>query len=908
MLLLKRGLALAATAALVSGPADSLRVMRVSPSGEGAPTQPITITFDRPVAGSLDYSVDASSIFRIAPETPGKVEWRDPVTIAFTPAVALHPDTRYTVTVTDDFRAMDGSRLPDPFQFTFRVKGATLLTGSPVGREVRAKHLPPDGRFELVWSAPVELARVAASAYLEFDKLCSTEPRIVRLGAAHQRRVEDGDPWPYRAPRYEEGVPPEPDSLRRVVELVPRARLPYGCSGELVAPAELNAGNTKGYVRWPFSTYGPLRVSETKCTESRFCPTGPIILTFSTPVKGTEVLRHVRILPGVPFTVRDSLAESDTWMLDAPLRPRTTYAVVADTALRDVFGQKLQGNPASGVRTTGYAPSVSYPYGRMLVERKGFGTLAVQHVNVDTLVATIAPVPDSLESLFLRRSEWSWGDLWKAVAPRGSTRRIAVRAGPDQVTITGITLDTPPSAASSSGRAPTLYAVKVSGPVPDTAEMQRPNIALVQVTDLGVHAKIGPEAGVVWVTGVEDGLPRPGAAVTLYDFKGRSIVSARSDAEGVARLASYRGSPAAPAGEEDENDWTGFEGYVGVVLGDDRAVTGISQYDPDLNPWRFNASAAWGSERLPVAGAVFTERGIYRPGEPLFAKTIVRHGLLGSLGTPATRDSVRWLFRDREGGTLRDTVVRLSAFGTADHAFQLPPTAPLGDYELLVQTRRRSGWVDLARTSYRVAEYRPPEFLVDVTAQGENEARFPGDTLRAVVQARYLFGAPMGRAAVSWQIRQTPVPSYGLEIPNTDGYYVGESGWWWEDDGRGAWNTEVFASGTDTLDAAGQRALTVALKQPARGLAARVTLSASVTDVNRQAVGSATSVLVHPASFYIAVKPLGAEYFWRAARPESVAVIAVRPNGERVPGVAISGVVVRREWHQVRRERNGISE
>jgi hypothetical protein len=40
----------------------------------------------------------------------------------------------------------------------------------------------------------------------------------------------------------------------------------------------------------------------------------------------------------------------------------------------------------------------------------------------------------------------------------------------------------------------------------------------------------------------------------------------------------------------------------------------VSRYDPDLSPWQFNVSAAWGSDRLEQAAALFTELGIYRPG------------------------------------------------------------------------------------------------------------------------------------------------------------------------------------------------------------------------------------------------------------------------------------------------------
>ena len=54
-------------------------------------------------------------------------------------------------------------------------------------------------------------------------------------------------------------------------------------------------------------------------------------------------------------------------MKDA-LRSGATLGEVSD-ALRDVFGQRLAGNPAIAFRTTGYEPSIVHPFGRLLVER-----------------------------------------------------------------------------------------------------------------------------------------------------------------------------------------------------------------------------------------------------------------------------------------------------------------------------------------------------------------------------------------------------------------------------------------------------------------------------------------------------------------------------------------------------------
>lgn len=887
---------------------EPLKILRTAPAGDAAPTSVVTVTFDRPVAGSLDRSVDPKTIFTIDPAVPGRLEWRDPVTIRFTPAAMLAANTQYTVTVTSTFAAMDGSRLEAPFHFTFRVRGPRLLAGSPVSARRQAKFVTPTTRFELVYSAPADLERLAATTHLEFNESCPG-PRLIRLKPLGQRPITATDSWEYKAGggyRRDRSA----DTVRRVVSLAPEVPLPAACAGVLVAQSILDAGDTSAYLRWKFETYGPLRLLAAGClARARApCPTGPIKLEFSTPVHGASVVRSVTIQPPLSFTVPDTAAEAADWILEATLKPRTTYTIVVDSTLTDTFGQRFTGNGAASFTTTGYAPAVEYAYGQMLVERTGYRTLAVRHVNVDTLVMTIASVPDSLEGAVLRSYGWNFDEVWTKLAPGATTRRLAVKGDADRPMVTGVRV--PAYNAARPGN-PTLAAIRITSPRADATQREgwaeRQPTAIVQVTDLAVHARIGAEEGVVWVTGVSDGGPRAGARVTLYDGHGRLRATATTDAEGLARLTGLK--PDTGATGDERRYFFGFEGYVGAALGTDRAVVPVSAYNADLSPWRFHVVSAWGGQRLPAAGAVFTERGIYRPGETVYAKALVRDGPLGALRPPAAGDSLRWVFGDRENGTLRDSTVAVSPFGTADQAFPLPSSLPLGHYEITIRMRRQGRWIDLDHTSYRVAEYRPPEFLVDVTS--DTAPHFAGDSLRATVEARYLFGAPMARAVVSWVARQQPISPWALHIPGTEGYTIGETGWWWEEDweeGAPQAHVTVVASGTDTLDATGHRTLRVAVPRPMKGLPARATLEATVTDVNRQNVSAAASVTVHPAAFYLAAKPLGASYFWTVGAPQEVAVRAVRPDGRRVAGVAVRGAIVRREWHQVVRERAGLSE
>src|SRR5439155_11869000 len=280
---------------------EPLKILRTAPADEAAPTSVVTVTFDRPVAGSLDRTVDPKAIFTIAPGVEGRLEWRDPVTIRFTPAAPLASNIEYTVTVASTFAAMGGSRLEAPYRFTLRVRGPRLPTGSPVSGTRHPRFVTPATRFELVYSAPADLVRLAATAHLEFNESCAGR-RVIRLKPVDQRAVSSKDSWEYKeAGGYQRDR--TTDSLRRVVSLTPEALLPGACAGELVAQTILDAEGTSAFVRWNFQTYGPLRLLNAGCLAGpgAHCPTGPIKLEFTTPVRGASVLRHVSTKPALSF-------------------------------------------------------------------------------------------------------------------------------------------------------------------------------------------------------------------------------------------------------------------------------------------------------------------------------------------------------------------------------------------------------------------------------------------------------------------------------------------------------------------------------------------------------------------------------------------------------------------------------
>lgn len=891
---------------LPSGP--PLRVLRATPQTPAGLTDAVTVTFDRPVAGGLEDRIDPASIFRIEPQIAGAVEWRDPVTLRFRPAAPFAPGSEYTVTIVAGLTSPDGSRLERPYSFSFRASPARALTGDGIGPR-GARLAGPEPVFRLLFNAEPPRAELERRWSIKLARECGGRSIPVRMREV--RRLRPEDPWEFqhtgRPSRWTPGMDSTLD-LRRVVALAPAERLPLSCSATLDMPALAPGDSSKA--SWSFSTYGPLRVTAVRCGWGSWCPGGPIRLTLSTPVRAGELQRRLRLVPAVPFTLGDTLEERTEFTLSADLKPRTGYMLVLDSMLTDAFGQRLSGAGTRMVRTTGHEPAVTYEYGRLLVEREGFGTLAVQHMNLDTLTISAAPIPDSLEAAFLAAT-WNWNEpLARLGAEAAMTLTLPVENEQDRTVITGIRLPTAErpwtfegtkaqqsanQSTSDPTRPATLWAIRISSPQLQGQNRENRPVALVQMTDLAVHARIGVDQGIVWVTGVNDGRPRAGVDVALHDARGNVRARARTDAEGLAVLERF-----APDSEPCPS-WCELEGFVAASQGDDRALVGIRSYDPDLAPWRFDIQSAWGTGREPQTTAVFTERGIYRPNETVYAKAIVRDGALGVLSVPPSGDALQWVFRDREGGVLRDTTVTLGEFGTSDQALRLSADLPLGDYTVEVRRRRGGDWQTFATVQYRVAEYRPPEFLVEVS--GGVAARLAGDTAAAGVSARYLFGAPMAGAPVAWSLRSRSLSSWELEIPGAEAYQVGRTARW--DDDAGESGTRVLAEGVDTLDGGGRALLSAPLPVSQSGSAAQVTLVAAVTDANRQVVGGGASWLVHPAALYLGARVRGERWFWTAGTPVEIDVAAMRPDGTRLEGVEARGTVVRREWHRVRRVRNG---
>ncbi|RIV18264.1 alpha-2-macroglobulin [Fibrisoma montanum] len=181
---------------------------------------------------------------------------------------------------------------------------------------------------------------------------------------------------------------------------------------------------------------------------------------------------------------------------------------------------------------------------------------------------------------------------------------------------------------------------------------------------------------------------------------------------------------------------------------------------------------------------LFTDRAIYRPGQPIYVKGLLFDGRHNQYRVKANEE-VSVTLVDQNGEKVADKTLRTNEFGTFTTTF----TAPVG---------RVTGFMainsDYGSTSIRVEEYKRPTF--EVVAQPIRESFRLGQTVTISAQAKTFSGAVVDRADVRYRVvRRYQQPWWGWWRSE----YGGRGGSW---PGRSTDETEIV-NGVAKTDAQG---------------------------------------------------------------------------------------------------------
>jgi uncharacterized protein YfaS (alpha-2-macroglobulin family) len=139
----------------------------------------------------------------------------------------------------------------------------------------------------------------------------------------------------------------------------------------------------------------------------------------------------------------------------------------------------------------------------------------------------------------------------------------------------------------------------------------------------------------------------------------------------------------------------------------------------------------------PIDAYLYTERGVYRPGEAVRASAMLRDRVGAALTAPLT------LVATRPDGleVARTTVPGQSlAAGMAVWSLPLSRTAPHGRWQIAAYVDTSAKAAPVGRVQFDVQDFVPQRLKVTLTP--ETKIAHPNSTISVKVESRFLYGAP----------------------------------------------------------------------------------------------------------------------------------------------------------------------
>ncbi|HKO54175.1 MAG TPA: MG2 domain-containing protein [Polyangiaceae bacterium] len=834
----------------------AFRVVFAGPQGEANEVSELSLVFSRPLR-KLELAGAAPPAIAIAPPIAGRWLWVGTHALRFVPETPHLPgSTQYTVTVPAELRALDGATLGSPFQLEFSTPRLKLVDSDPAAG---SRGLEPATKFTLHFNQAVDPEKLQA-----LSKLSAT-----RAGKSEALPFSVVRPDP-KQPKRLELKPTRPLPIHSEIKLAVAASL-TGLEGPLQLAAAFEI---------PVETYGPLKVDSVNCdreTPHKQCAPGSSwSLELSNPVPLRDLKRALSITPAVPLRFEnwtDDTTPVSYLSINAPFRAGSTYALRVDAGLRDVHGQSLARNYSIEMAVDDYFPAVEIGVQGHLLDPQTATTVPIGSLNVKSYGLSTAAL--TAEDALLLSNEDQPDKRWQLfrALPRTRVRSIRPNQGLNRVGKENLAL---PALLGPSGHGPLAIGVEYERNPKDYRALE--TFKIVQLTDLAITAKLSPEGSLVWVTRVSSGEPVAKASVRIL---GGSSGEHRyeTDAQGIAKIGPQDFAP-----RLDESDADAAAILV-AQSGDDWAFERARDF---LSPWRFSVPFDW-SGRKRNYGMIFTERGIYRPGDEVQVKGIVRREQTSGNATPAGEELTLDLYSPDSERT-HTQPVKLNRFGTFSVTLKVPDTGHLGAWQIKAQLDE-----DVIYESFDVSEYRPVEFKVAV--ESERPSYIRGDTARWTGHGDYLFGAPMAKAGARYTLSRAPS---SFELANSAGFSTSPAAYHADLEDQGL-NPSQLLSQNGALDERGAVAFSHKLDLPAQRGPELLSAEVEVRDVSRQAIAGSTSAIVHPAEFYLALKE-PEDYFAPAPGKFATSVLALSPKGERLAGKSVKVELISRRWTYARQK------
>ena len=591
-----------------------------------------------------------------------------------------------------------------------------------------------------------------------------------------------------------------------------------------------------------------------------------IEIQFASPMKLDSLKSRITITPRPKEELNWYFDQNELRLYVYGLEPATEYVVRLLPGMSDLYGNTIQ-TEQSFTFTTGDI----YPYARLVLpwtpliyRAQGQQEVYFEYINLDSVTVSLYPL-DFFEFTRMLTGKLDMTNYSPKVEP---------------IRVWELNKDVPRNIlkrelfklqdAKEKPLAPGYYFLGVQGkPLDYKSRFYQGNLFIV-ATD-NITLKTSPTDALAWVTDLESGKPQEGVSVTFYNQYLSAIGNSVTDKDGLAYLSSVKDPSYAIASGSGHFAFAAIDWGSGVWAGDFGLYEGY--YSPPNS----------------MFGYVYTDRPVYRPGQDVFFKGIIRSN--DDLRYSLPKDEKVYVTIEQFGDRVFGEYMPLSELGSFDGKFTIAKDASLGTYDMLV--RRSPGSDPFSFLSFRVAEYHKPEFEVNTSSDKTNI--LAGEQVQFSLDAKYYSGGNLGNSKTDWFLESSP---YYFQ-PTSDYWQFNFIDWdrdeFWlpqKESGQG-----TLANGQGVTDSAGHYELTQTLGLDEKKTSQQVSFRANVTDVSGNLVSGSTSVIVHQSEVYVGARSVS--YVGRAREEQSFEFVVLDWDSNPVPNQNISVQFVERRWYSV---------
>lgn len=867
----------------VGGPPEVTSNYPIADATEISTDSKIHIVFDRPIiplsavqgSGAIKYGDDWP--ITISPDAKGSWRWLGTSTAEFTPENELEPATTYSVNVPAGITTVIGDKTVEDFSWQFTTTLPKAISSDPYNNY---KLAGPNTEITILFNQVIDLE--SALEHIRLYELKS-EGENESLAFDITYGTDEIDDKKEVNKNKLLIAPSDSFQLKTDYQIIVSADI-KGVRGELGSESDFTLN---------FTTVGDLKVEEAVLKNRNH-----IFINFSNPIDDETLEGNITISPEVKgwedieFTT-NSWSDNREINIYPNLEPSTEYTVTLNEKIADRFGQTMKTAHSFTFTTPKLEPNLNISSnGEFGIFEDGKPpAFPLEMVNVSEVNIEFARIPFN-EFLKIRQNKkenWRYNpDLSNYINYK------KYKLSPKNELNKWETLYFEIEKELGQELAPGTYGISVQAPE-FTSEYRGVTEPIIlhnffTLTNNALTLKYSGNKALIWVVDMQTGNPVEGANIKFYNLEGVEKLSGRTDSNGF-----FETGIDLKVFKTNSNTWNPEFWVTASESGDFTFIS--SQWSDGMEPWNFGLNSDFhdpDEAEYRLDSYIYTERQLYRPGDTVNFKGIVRLRDSNGISEIPTRQRALVRINDAEYNEIYNKTLTLNEFGSFSDEIPIDEGASLGRYGISLELIPDDDiYNNYGSHSFSVLAYRKPEYEVEVIP--ENENYFSGDDIKFAITGNYYFGAPMSEADVEWWASSA---DYWFNR-YTDGWYsfaLDEVWCWWYCEIK----TEDVTEGKGKLDENGKMEIEFPYNLDDKNTSQIITVEADITDENNQVVSNRESVPVHKSGIYVGVKMQ--DYAVMPGEKASVNVITVDPDGKPVENKKVTVNLFSREWNTIKKK------